>query len=60
MRENVDRTFDVIGLMEELRDVWRKSAPLYNLLDEEREKVVSIIRRAKELLEEMERSFDRA
>jgi hypothetical protein len=57
MKESVDRTFEVMGLMEELRDIWRKTSPLHNLSDEEKEKASSIIHRATELLKEIERDI---
>jgi hypothetical protein len=57
MRENVDRTFEVIGLMEELRDIWRKTAPLYKLSEEEKRKSLSIIQKAITSLKEIEKSL---
>lgn len=54
MKESVDRTFEVMGLMEELRDIWRESAPLHRLSDDERKRAISIIQRAIELLKEIE------
>lgn len=57
MKENIDRTFAIIELMEDLRDIWRETAPTHILSPEYREKVLSIILEANKILKEMEKSI---
>ncbi|MEW6680290.1 MAG: hypothetical protein AB1297_04605 [bacterium] len=50
MREAVDNTFKILELMEELRDIFRKTAPLHELSKEQLERVKMIISEAREAL----------
>ncbi|MDI6786388.1 MAG: hypothetical protein QMD92_06725 [bacterium] len=55
-RKYVDATFMVIESMEELRDVWRKTAPFYELEEKERievEKTIKKVRKALDIIEEV-------
>jgi hypothetical protein len=53
-RKYIEATFSIIYDMEELRDIWRSTAPLYELEEEERLKVERIIKRSKKALSTIE------
>ncbi len=53
-KSRVESTFRVIDLMEDIRDVWRASAPLQNLSEDEKEKVVKKIEKARKALDKIE------
>ncbi|MDI6704330.1 MAG: hypothetical protein QME40_06655 [bacterium] len=57
MKENVDRTFAIIELMEDLRDIWRETSPTHTLSPEQKEKVLSIILDANKILKRMEEAI---
>jgi len=54
-KEAVENTFKVIGAMEELRDLFRKTAPIHRFTPAEREEALSLIDQAKTSLEEIKR-----
>ncbi len=43
MEEVVEKTFEMAFLIEDLREIWRKTAPFHKLNEEEKEKVLEII-----------------
>jgi hypothetical protein len=43
MEDVVEKTFDVAFLIEDLREIWRKTAPFHKLSEEEKEQVIGII-----------------
>jgi hypothetical protein len=51
---NVDRVFEVIELMEELRDIFRRTAPLHALNTQQNQQVRKLISKAKNTLNELE------
>ncbi|MFA6450535.1 MAG: hypothetical protein WCX65_13770 [bacterium] len=53
-RTRVENTFRVIDLMEDLRDIWRQSAPLQNLTDSEKEKLKKKLEKARKAIEKIE------
>ena len=43
MKDVVEKTFDMAFLIEDLREIWRKTAPFHKLSDEEKLQVLTII-----------------
>ncbi|NMC59843.1 MAG: hypothetical protein GYA51_10750 [Candidatus Methanofastidiosa archaeon] len=43
MEEVVERTFEMAFLIEDLREIWRKTAPFHKLNEEEKKQVLLII-----------------
>lgn len=43
MEDVVEKTFDMAFLIEDLREIWRKTAPFHKLSDEEKLQVLTII-----------------
>ncbi|MHA1238580.1 MAG: hypothetical protein ACTSSJ_04980 [Candidatus Odinarchaeia archaeon] len=39
----VDLTFKAMFIIEDIREIWRKTAPLHKLNDEERERVLKLL-----------------
>lgn len=54
---NVDRVFEVIELMEVLRDIFRKTAPLHLLNTQQKQEAKELISKAKSRLNELEESL---
>lgn len=52
---NVDKIFEVIELMEELRDILRKTAPLHLLNTQQKQNAKELISKAKGILNELEK-----
>ncbi|MEW6096529.1 MAG: hypothetical protein AB1567_08395 [bacterium] len=55
--QNVDKIFEVIELMEELRDTLRKTAPLHLLNTKQKQETKELISKAKSILNELEESL---
>ncbi len=51
---NVDRIFSVLELLENLRDVYRQTAPLHKFDSQQTDKIKDNIEQAKKLLDEIE------
>lgn len=49
-KDMVSNTFKVIEMMEEMRDILRRTAPAHNLTSSEREEALRIVAKAKEYL----------
>ncbi|KYC44327.1 MAG: hypothetical protein APG12_01589 [Candidatus Methanofastidiosum methylothiophilum] len=47
MEDVVENTFDMAFLIEDLREIWRKTAPFHKLNDDEKKQVLSIIENIK-------------
>ncbi|NPV50155.1 MAG: hypothetical protein HPY60_03025 [Candidatus Methanofastidiosum sp.] len=43
MEDVVEKTFDMAFLIEDLREIWRKTAPFHKLSEEEKEQDLNII-----------------
>ncbi|HNZ86904.1 MAG TPA: hypothetical protein PKK55_00060 [Methanofastidiosum sp.] len=43
MEDVVEKTFEMAFLIEDLREIWRKTAPFHKLNDEEKKQVLTII-----------------
>ena len=43
MEDVVEKTFDMAFLIEDLREIWRKTAPFHKLSEEETKQVLTII-----------------
>jgi hypothetical protein len=56
-RQRVEDTFRVIDIMEDIRDLWRESAPLQNLSDEQKEKLTKKLEKARKAIERIEASL---
>lgn len=54
---NVNRVFEVIELMEWLRDIFRKTAPLHLLNTQQKQEAKELISKAKNRLNELEESL---
>jgi hypothetical protein len=50
----VDCTFRVLDAMEDIRDIWRDTAPLQELNEAQREKALKKITAARKALDQME------
>lgn len=53
-RTRVENTFRVIDLMEDVREVWRETAPLQNLSDQSKEKLQKKLEKARKAIEKIE------
>lgn len=53
-QQRVENTFRVIDIMEEVRDVWRETAPLQNLDGQQTEKLSEKLDRAIKAIERIE------
>ncbi len=53
----VEKTFEALFALEDLREIWRKTAPLHNLTTEQKKEVKEIIRKLREILDEIEGSI---
>jgi len=50
----VEKTFEALFALEDLREVWRRTAPFHNLTKEQKEGVKAILNRARRALDEIE------
>jgi len=50
----VEKTFEALFALEDLREVWRRTAPFHYLTEEQKEGVKAILNRARRDLEEIE------
>ena len=53
MRQSVDKTFEALFLLEDLRQVWRDTAPLHKLTPEQKSHAQKILCQVKECVDEM-------
>ena len=53
-QQRVESTFRVIDIMEEVRDLWRETAPLQNLSEEQAEKIRKKLEKARKAIERIE------
>jgi hypothetical protein len=53
-QQRVESTFRVIDIMEEVRDVWRGTAPLQNLDEQQTEKLRKKLEKARKVIERIE------
>ena len=56
-KQRVEDTFRVMDLMEDVRDIWRETAPLQNLTEERRAALVKKIEKARKSLDRIEASL---
>ena len=56
-KTRVDSTFRVIDLLEDIRDIWRETAPLQNLSDANKEKLQKKLEKARKAIEKIEASL---
>ncbi|MDX9798893.1 MAG: hypothetical protein RBT05_08545 [Bacteroidales bacterium] len=47
MEEIVEKTFEMAFLIEDLREIWRKTAPHHKLNDDQKKQVLSIVEKIK-------------
>jgi len=50
----VENTFEALFALEDLREVWRRTAPFHNLTKEQKEEVKAILNRVRRTLDEIE------
>jgi len=50
----VEKTFEALFALEDLREVWRRTAPFHDLTKEQKEEVKAILNRARRALDEIE------
>ncbi|MEM2936883.1 MAG: hypothetical protein QW231_06890 [Candidatus Bathyarchaeia archaeon] len=50
----VEKTFEALFALEDLREVWRRTVPFHNLTKEQKEEVKAILNRARRALDEIE------
>ncbi len=55
MSKEVDETFKALFALEDLREIWRKTAPKHELNKEQKEKVKEILEEIKKSLNEIEK-----
>ena len=53
-KTRVESTFWIIDLMEDIRDIWRETAPLQNLSDANKEKLSKKLDKARKAIEKIE------
>ncbi len=53
-KTRVENTFRVIDLMEDIRDIWRETAPLQNLSESNKEKLIKKLEKARKAIEKIE------
>jgi hypothetical protein len=56
-QQRVENTFRVIDIMEDVRDIWRESAPLLDLNDQQTEKLRKKLEKARKAIERIEVSL---
>jgi len=52
--QRVDDTFRVMDIMEDVRDIWRESAPLQELDEQQKTKLLKKLSKAKKAIERIE------
>jgi len=50
----VEKTFEALFALEDLREVLRKTTPFYNLTEEQKEEVKTIVLKVRKALDEIE------
>jgi len=50
----VEKTFEALFALEDLREVWRRTAPFHNLTKEQKKVMKTILNRARRALDEIE------
>ncbi|MFH0774329.1 MAG: hypothetical protein V2A53_02370 [bacterium] len=53
----VEKIFEILALMERLRDILRQTAPVHRFSPEEKNQIQQSIQKAKEILDELEGSL---
>ncbi|HOX28351.1 MAG TPA: hypothetical protein PLQ76_04260 [bacterium] len=56
-KQRVDQTFRVIDLMEDIRDIWRETAPLQEIDEARKENLLNKIKKARKALDGIEASL---
>lgn len=56
-KQRFENTMRVLDYMEDIRDIWRESAPLQNLTEEQTEKLKKKIEKARKSLDKIEASL---
>ena len=56
-KEAIENTFTVTEMMEELKDIFRQTAPLHNLSPSQREDALKLIGAARAALDKLEASL---
>ena len=54
----VEKTFEALFALEDLREIWRRTAPLHQLTDEEKVEVRAILSRVREILRQIEEGLE--
>jgi hypothetical protein len=54
MKEAVDITFRILRLTEEIRDIWRNTAPSHNLNTQQKQTLKELINKIKEEITSLE------
>ncbi|MFC1790365.1 hypothetical protein ACFLZP_02700 [Patescibacteria group bacterium] len=58
MKKAVDKTFESIFILEEIRQIWRETAPLHKLSDKQKKKLKNLVSQIehslKDILKEVE------
>jgi len=50
----VEKTFEALFALEDLREIWRKTAPFHNLTKEQKEEAKAILNKVRKILDEIE------
>jgi Sep-tRNA:Cys-tRNA synthetase len=50
----VEKTFEALFALEDLREIWRKTAPFHHLTKEQKEEAEAILNRVRKALDEIE------
>jgi cytochrome c556 len=53
----VEKTFEALFDLEDLREIWRKTAPFHNLTKKQKEEAEAILNRVRKALDEIEREI---
>jgi len=54
----VEKTFEALFALEDLREVLRKTTPFYNLTEEQKEEVKTIVLKVRKALDEIEEKIE--
>jgi len=54
----VEKTFEALFALEDLREIWRRTAPLHQLTDKEKVEVRAILSRVREILRQIEEGLE--
>jgi cytochrome c556 len=52
--KTVEKTFEALFALEDLREIWRKTAPFHNLTNKQKKEAKAILNKVRKTLDEIE------